>query len=397
MPKKGMTIQASPEEPNDNNIEDQSNLVDQHNENQEKTVQDLVSRNLVLQNELNSMKFSMNQMTKMLETIMANNIKSEEPKAKKSVAFQLDNSLMVETAKRLKETAPIEKDAPFLSSVTEIDWKKFVPLWKEYKSKNGSRSLFDLIKENPRIYYQDQIDDDMESMDCETLFTTINEINGTELDATGILEANLSMTKSDRYEKEKIKSYLTDFLVLLDRYPQIQDDLEEEAVIEIFFNHLQPTSLATFMKSLKCKSIKKATEALRNKMKRKDIASAEESKFTKSSNTTNNSDKTKKCINCENSKKADSNHSIWKCSNINYCYKCRSKHLAFGPECPHKDIKIFNYDSYLEKQNKKQDPSTVSTSTFKKKTQANLVNQNCPIVQQPTLTQIIFQEIWLWM
>jgi len=176
-------------------------------------------------------------------------------------------------------------------------------------------------------------------------------------------------------------------LVLLDRYPQIQDDLEEEAVIGIFFNHLQPTSLATFMKSLKCKSIKKATEALRNKMKRKDIASAEESKFTKSSNTTNNSDKTKKCINCENSKKADSNHSIWKCSNINYCYKCRSKHLAFGPECPHKDIKIFNYDSYLEKQNKKQDPSTVSTSTFKKKTQANLVNQNCPIVQQPTLTQ----------
>jgi len=206
------------------------------------------------------------------------------------------------------------------------------------------------------------------------------------LDSTGILEAHLSMTKSDKYDKEKIKTYLTEFLVLLDRYPQIQEDLEEEAIIDYFFNNLQPVSLPSFMKSLKCKSIKKATEALRNKMKRKDIASAEDSKPLKTFNQTGNSDKVKKCLNCSNSKKADSSHSIWKCTNIEYCYKCKLKHLAFGPECPHKDLKIFNYESYLDKQNKKPNSSTVSNHPQGKKNHANMVTQNRP-TSPPVLTQ----------
>jgi len=130
----------------------------------------------------------------MLQTLMSRPLMSEEPikttDIKKTNISNFDNSLMVETAKRLKETAPIEKYAPFLNSVAEIDWKKFVPKYKEYKSKNGSRTLFELIKDDPRIFYQDQIKDSIKFMDCKTLLDTINEINGTELNATGIWKLN---------------------------------------------------------------------------------------------------------------------------------------------------------------------------------------------------------------
>jgi len=185
--------QASPEELNEKNKEDQSNL-DRSNNEKENFVNELISKNETLQNEMESMKSSMAQMTKMLQTLMSRPLISEETiktqDIKKTTIPNFDNSLMVETAKRLKETAPIEKDAPFLNSVAEIDWKKFVPKYKEYKSKNGSRTLFELIKDDPRIFYQDQIEDPMKYMDCKTLFDTINEINGTELDATGIFRSS---------------------------------------------------------------------------------------------------------------------------------------------------------------------------------------------------------------
>ena len=66
------------------------------------------------------------------------------------------------------------------------------------------------------------------------------------------------------------------------------------------------------------------------------------------------SGKVVKCLNCEYSKKeVDTNHFLWNCPNLGYCNRCGVQHFPLGPDCQHKDDRLFNYDTYLEREKKK--------------------------------------------
>jgi len=137
---------------------------------------------------------------------------------------------------------------------------------------------------------------------------------------------------------------------LLDRYPQIELELSGRTIVSILFKNLQPSSFSSEMQLLQIESINDAIKAISTKMSRKDVALAENHTSTSTSKPPHDSTPKKKgCLNCNQSKDSvNKNHSIWKCRNIEFCCRCNKKHLALGPSCPHKDLKIFNYDKYLE-------------------------------------------------
>jgi len=118
-------------------------------------------------------------------------------------------------------------------------------------------------------------------------------------------------------------------------------------------------------------------------MQRKDIAKAEDDRPNSTQKEKDND--SKECLNCQHSKKRglNKNHAIWYCTNIEYCYACKQKHLAMGPDCPNKNKKLFDYDKFLDIKIKKQDSTNVSNKPPGTKHHANATTTSPP----PTLVQ----------
>jgi len=196
------------------------------------------------------------------------------------------------------------------------------------------------------------------------------------------------MEKSNVYDKKKIQNYISMFLTLRQNYLVIEESCEAEAIVEIFYNKLQPVSLAEDMKFLKIKDVKKSVTALLENLQSKDIQLAENNREKSSQPVSKQSqgEGKKECLNCIHNKKEDAttNHKLWWCKNIDFCFKCNKKHLAFGPDCKFKDLKVFNYEQYIEK---KRNPSNSIKSGIKNtgSSYANVTTSQQPAcTDQPT-------------
>ena len=167
------------------------------------------------------------------------------------------------------------------------------------------------------------------------------------------------------------------------------------------------------MLAMKIKDIKQARVALRKHLLRKDIQSEEnkqESGETHSSNNTglakNTTSKAKsttsggplldkngnlvECYNCKHSKKANSNHYMWNCTNLGFCYECRVEHFPLGPDCPNKDSSKFDYDKFIARQQKNgnEDNKVDITNKFQKKKAIAATNKPTPSLPAAYMLQM---------
>jgi len=380
--------------------EDENAKLDQENQ-----VETLRSENESLKEQLQNMSNSMENLTKMIQKVISRNepLTTEEFSPKLVANSTIDDSvpiilksqdiLLNETARYIKDASTTEKEAPMLSSIHEDGWRKFRCEYILYTQKGGMQPLYKRIDEETRIFYQDQIVEKINSMDSQELFETIDALNMTVLDSTSILRTNLKMDKCDTYDKKKLNTYLNSFLILCQRYPQIEKDLEPDAILRIFFGKLSPKEICEDMFLLNCKTVKKGTDALRKHMQVKDVQLAANIRdgLVKNASTfvnSNNSNGTnpKICLNCKHNNSSDvkSNHQLWYCKDIETCYLCKKKnkpfkHLAYGSSCPHKDVKLFDYEKYLDIKIKKQDKSNIPNNYKNgngKTNYANNVQQN---------------------
>jgi len=327
----------------------------------DKETSELIEENTLLKSQLSIMNEKMEKMMEKLDRLIpsvdltpSSNLKdspnSDIFSPKISSPYSTSN-LMADTAKITQDLSILEKNAPKLIDNSSIAFWKFWPLYLQYTLNGGNKKLEELIQHEPTIYYQRIFENKLTFFSSLELGEKLKDLHQSKLDAATLLSSNLTMENLKVYDKTKTELYLQLFTNLLDRYDQIEEELSGKTIVSILFKNLQPASFSTEMQLLQIETINAATRAISAKMSRKDIAKAENSINSSTINPIGNPDNKKKgCFNCNSSKDSNvnKNHSIWKCRNIDYCCKCGKKHLALGPSCPFKDIKIFNYEKYLE-------------------------------------------------
>ena len=178
------------------------------------------------------------------------------------------------------------------------------------------------------------------------------------------------------------------------------------------------------MELLKKKTIKTALIALKLKLDRKDIVADEMNEehglknnqspdfHTKKSEVSktdsrfrdgvilNKNGKKIEYLNFKYSKKIDTNHFLWDCNNLTYCYQCRLQHFPYGPECALRDANIFNYEKYLEIKNKKENkivPYSTHKTGGKKKVVSDSSTPSLPsgykVSSSTEIKQLMMQNI----
>ncbi len=334
------------------------------------------------------LKSEIDELKQLLNKMVSDNVgKSPTPSTKIKNASEVQKTteevatnvaaLMLETAKLAASSAPIERTTKLLTGSSESKWRKFYDWYRSYKLRNGIKVLYDLMDDDTITSYEGLLDiNNLKSVSESDLVSRIEILHGSILTGMTILKDNLLMDKSNSYNKESIQNFMQLFLVILKRYPVIKSELHEEVIISYFFSVIQPSYIGASLELLKLKSIKDGLNALKAKMHRKDISldeNREEESFKKQSFTSNSTRKSSggnlkdipsdgpivnrfgkliECFNCKHAKNpSNTNHFLWNCTNLGYCNQCKIRHFSMGPDCPHQDIKIFNYDNYLKRKN----------------------------------------------
>ena len=358
-----------------------------------------------------------------LKTLIAQLLQKETTKSNDSVPETLQDSsalssippsssgrveeLMLRTAQLAIDSTPVEQKAPNLTSASQNAWWLYLEKHKIYKKKGGKKSHYKSFDESTINAYEELLKvKDLETLTDAELEDKIKDLHSIVSSAMSLLKLNVKMPYSKKYEKEKIENFMQLFLFTLKKYPMIKEDLEEEVIIDHFFSQIQPTSIGIALQAFKIKSISVAIEKLKKKLLRKDIQLDEEtealgierSKYGNSKPGTSDSlsrnDGTDEgtplldrngteilCLNCIHSKKPrNTNHFIWNCTNKSWCYQCAAKHFPMGHECPKADVKKFNYDVYLSKQQEKEsvrkNNSTTLVITNKQKKKVTTVDDD---------------------
>ena len=268
----------------------------------------------------------------------------------------ISDPIMTATAKMLQDSSNVEKTSPFLSGVDEESWKNFSLKYLSYRKKQGNKPTRDLFSPEVINYYKYQIDGDINLMSDDNLFQSISNVNQPVLAPMNLLISSISMKPSKFYNKKCVQEYISEFISLLTNYPKIQEECAPIAIVKQFFKKLQPINLSEDMLSLEINDVELAIRSLHSKLRTKDIQLYENTREAKKSGSTDTKDTSTAiiCLNCKFSTKPDSQHvhSLWSCREIDYCFRCKEKHLALGPNCKFKDKKIFDYDKYTEKKKK---------------------------------------------
>ena len=287
------------------------------------------------------------------------------------------NPLMTATAKMIQDSSNVEKTSPFLSNVDDVAWKSFSLKYLSYRQKGGNKSTRDLLSPEVINYYKFQIDGDISIMPDDLLFQNISHVNLPVLDPMSLLISSISMKPSKIYNKKCVQEYISEFITLLSNYPKIQEECAPHAIVKQFFKKIQPNSLSEDMLNLQINDVHLAIRSLHSKLRTKDIQLYENTRESKKSLQTELKDTSTAitCCNCKFSTKPDYQHvhKLWNCRDIDFCFRCKEKHLALGPNCKFKDKSIFDYDKYAEK--KKKTPTSVPSNKKEQKV-ANVAKED---------------------
>ena len=263
-------------------------------------------------------------------------------------------TLMNETAKIIADSSQIEKNAPICDKVDEDAWNSFALEYNVYLTKGGKKPLRDLLTLNVMNYYKRRLPgQNLLSMQSANLFDLISGLNQSILDPISILDNKLTMEPIMAFNKKKVQEYISSFITILESYPVIENSCQEEAIVNLFYSKLYPTSLRDAMQKMCLKTVSLAITKLHDKIQTKDIQFSENTQDKKLGGHVLNgsiSSSTKICLNCKFNKdpSVQKAHKIWNCRNIDFCCRCNKKHLAMGPYCPHKDIQLFDYNKFLQ-------------------------------------------------